>query len=457
MNAFDFVDDGLVFFRFGAVNQVRLANALHRTVRRNREHVEFVNLPKLARFGHRGTGHPADFVVKFEEVLQRDRRQRAVFFLDANAFLRFDRLVQTVAPGAPFHQTSGEVVDDDDFAVFNDVVNVALIKVARFQGVVDQVRPVHVPDRVEALDAGQTFGAADAFVGQVRRVVFFVDLKVDVFHQLRREAVGGDVLRQVVARRAGDDERRPRFVDENVVDFVDNGVVQAPLRLLRVRREIRVGATGVTHVVAQVVEAELVVRAVGNVARVSLLAVGGRHVALNRTDRQTERHIQRPHPLHVAAREVVVDRNDVDALPFERVEVRRKGRDERFPFAGHHFGDLPFVKRASADHLHVVVAQAQDAAPGFAADGERFFEQVVERLSGREAFAEEKRLLAQLLVAHRLIFRLEPVDRFDARLNFLQRPRVRRTEQRRDFIFHPTRDAAEKIADALKGILQIHY
>ncbi len=162
------------------------------------------------------------------------------------------------------------------------------------------------------------------------------------------------------------------------------------------------------------------------------------------------------HPVRITFGQIVVDRNDVNALPFERVEVRRQGRDERFPFARHHFGDLAFVKRAPADHLHVVVAQAQNATPGFAADGERFFEQIVERFAGGEALAEEERLFAQLFVAHRLIFRLESVDRLDARLNFLQRSRVRRTEQRRDSIFHPTRDAAEKIADALKGILQIH-
>jgi hypothetical protein len=57
--------------------------------------------------------------------------------------------------------------------------------------------------------------------------------------------------------RAGDDERRARLVDQDRVDFVDDREAVAALNHLAQR---------VFHVVAQIVEAELVVRAVGDVA-----------------------------------------------------------------------------------------------------------------------------------------------------------------------------------------------
>ena len=80
-------------------------------------------------------------------------------------------------------------------------------------------------------------------------------------------------------RRAGDDQRGPRLVDQDVVDLVHDRVVvhadrlavlvdaPAVLDLLLQRRR---------HVVAQVVEAELGVRAVGDVGRIgrALLLVG---------------------------------------------------------------------------------------------------------------------------------------------------------------------------------------
>jgi hypothetical protein len=60
---------------------------------------------------------------------------------------------------------------------------------------------------------------------------------------------------------AADDERRAGLVDEDRVDLVDDGVVERALHVLE-RREL--------HVVAQVVEAELVVLAVGDVAPVGV-------------------------------------------------------------------------------------------------------------------------------------------------------------------------------------------
>ena len=147
--------------------------------------------------------------------------------LIVHAFLGLDRLVQAVAPVAAGHEAAGELVDDHHLAVLHDVVHVALVEVVGLERVVDQVRPLHVAGRVEALDAGQPLGLADAFVGQVGRVLLFLDLEVDVLLELPGDLVGPLVLRDVVLGRAGDDQRRAGFVDEDVVHFVDDREVAA--------------------------------------------------------------------------------------------------------------------------------------------------------------------------------------------------------------------------------------
>ena len=82
----------------------------------------------------------------------------------------------------------------------HDVVHVALVEVVGLERVVDQVRPLHVAGRVEAFDAGQLFGLANAFVGQVDGVLFFFDLEVDVLLELPGDLVGLAVLGDVVVR-----------------------------------------------------------------------------------------------------------------------------------------------------------------------------------------------------------------------------------------------------------------
>lgn len=60
--------------------------------------------------------------------------------------------MQAVAPLPAFHETAGELVDDDH--VFYDVIDVALVEVVGLERVIDQVRPLHVAGRVEAFHAG---------------------------------------------------------------------------------------------------------------------------------------------------------------------------------------------------------------------------------------------------------------------------------------------------------------
>ena len=108
-------------------------------------------------------------------------------------------------------------------------------------------------------------------------------------------------------------------------------------------------------------------------------------VVLDDADRHAEEAVDPAHPLRVAARQVVVDGDDVDALAVERVEVGGQGRDERLAFAGLHLGDLAAVQHDAADELHVEVPHVQHAAAGLADDGEGFGQQIVERLAVGEA------------------------------------------------------------------------
>ena len=68
------------------------------------------------------------------------------------------------------------------------------------------------------------------------------------------------------------------------------------------------------HVVAQVVEAELGVRAVGDVRLVGLLRSAKGIMFADERGPDAQRLVDRPHPLGVALREVVVDRHEVDVV-----------------------------------------------------------------------------------------------------------------------------------------------
>ena len=144
---------------------------------------------------------------------------------------------------------------------------------------------------------------------------------------------------------AADDERGAGFINQDAVHLVHDGEVMPALDL--------VGGGGRHAVVAEVIEAELGVGAVGDVAGVLRATDGGGLVVEDAADREAEELIDRAHPLAVAGGEVVIDGDDVNAAPGEGVEKGRERGDEGLAFAGGHFRNHPLVQRHAADELHV--------------------------------------------------------------------------------------------------------
>ena len=122
----------------------------------------------------------------------------------------------------------------------------------------------------------QLLGVLVARVGQVHLARLLVHPVVALAFlgllplQARHELVDLHVQLGALFGRAGDDQRRARFVDQDRVDFVDDRVGEAALHaVFEPEREV----------VAQVVEAEFVVGAVGDVAgvgRALLVRASGR-------------------------------------------------------------------------------------------------------------------------------------------------------------------------------------
>ena len=274
-------------------DEVVLVGARDGDVRRDLDDVQVVDLDELLLLRLRGTRHPGELLVEAEVVLQRDRRERDVLLADRDALLRLDRLVQALAPAAALHDPAGELVDDLHLAVLHDVVDVALVERLRLERLRQMVDELDVARVVEVVDPER---ALDLVEGRLRRRDGLELLVVEVvrarelrlvlaLHRLARQRCAVELAhdaREVVVRLrgglglAGDDQRRPRLVDQDRVDLVHDRE-RVPALDGAVERD--------GHVVAQVVEAELGVGAVGDVGRVRLSPLRERHHVLDRSRR----------------------------------------------------------------------------------------------------------------------------------------------------------------------------
>jgi hypothetical protein len=113
---------------------------------------------------------------------------------------------------------------------------------------------------------------------------------------------------------------------------------------------------------------------------------------------EAEEAVDLAHPVGVAARQVVVDRDHVDALAFQGVQVGGQGRHQRLALAGLHLGDAAAVEHDAAHELDVERAHVDGPPGGLAGDGKGGDQEVVERGAGFELAAEFHGLRPELLV-----------------------------------------------------------
>ena len=329
---------------------------------------------------------PDELVVEAEEVLQGDRGERLVLVLDLHALLGLDGLVHALVVAAAGQHAAGVLVDDEHLAVDDDVVLVLLEQFLGLDGVVQVADQRGVHRLVEVLDAQPVLDLGDALLVDGDRALLLVDVVVAGLRDLalerswrprrsiRRVTSRANSPYHLVAWSAGPEMISGVRASSMRIESTSStiGEVVAALHQLVLRPR---------HVVAQVVEAELVVRAVGDVAGVLLAALRPASVGEDRADGQAEEAVHAAHQVGVALGQVVVDGDDVHALAGQRVEVGRAGGDEGLALAGAHLGDVAQVQRRAAHDLHVVVPLAQRALGGLADRGERLGQDVVEGLA----------------------------------------------------------------------------
>ncbi len=422
---FDQRDDRAVFFCGRAIDLVIVVDADQRHVGRHFEHFEIVDVEELVGFRQRRAGHAAELVVHAEVVLEGDRSERLVLRLDRHVLLGLERLMQAFGIAAARHHAAGELVDDDDLVIADDVVLVALEQLVRAQRLIDVVDDRNVLDVVERGNLQEVRVAQHglhlfhAGFGHGDGALLLVDLVVGLVEPWN-VAVDRIVELGTVVERAGNNKRRARFVDQDGVDFVHDRIDVAALDHV---------LDPVLHIVAQVIEAELVIGAVGDVAGIRLLALRIVQAMHDHADRQAEEAVDLAHPLGVALGEVIVDGDDVHAAPGERIEINRQRCDQRLAFAGLHLGDLAFVQDHAADQLHVEMALAERALGGFAHRRERVDQDVVKRSAVGELLLQFAGACLQRVVGQRFELLLQCIDGANARLIAADAPVIGRAEQ----------------------------
>ena len=382
----DVLDDRRILLFGGQINQVTGILTHHGTVGWQHHGIETIDLLELEGFGIRSTRHTCQLLVNTEVVLEGDRGHGLVFVLDLHPFLGFDGLMQTFGPATASHGATCVFIDDNDLVILDDVIHVALKQGMRPQRRIDVVQQGDVgggEERVlfaqQAILFQQLFDKDLSGFGQqgltgllvncvmtVTAILFAIFLILLL--QQGNQLVDLNVEGRAIFGGPGDDQRSPRFIDEDRVDFIHQRIVERTLHTL-IRRK--------SHVVTQIVETKFVVGPVGDVSGIGSLLLGVVHARQIAADRQTEEFKQWAVPLGITLGQIVVDRDDMDTSSGQCIQVSRQSRGQGLAFTGLHFSDLVVVQHHAAHQLDVKMAHAEHTLGGFANGGEGFGQQLL--------------------------------------------------------------------------------
>ena len=93
---------------------------------------------------------------------------------------------------------------------------------------------------------------------------------------------------------------------------------------------------------------------------------------VNRGHGDSQSMINRSHPVRVAPGQVIVDGDQMDAPPGQRIQIKRAGGDQGLTFTGPHLGDFTLMQNDAADQLDIEMALMNSPFGSFPDCGEGF-------------------------------------------------------------------------------------
>src|SRR5450756_759589 len=245
MPGLDLAEKRVQFAALGAVDFIIRILAPHWTVRGYLEDIKSVDFLELVCFCERRSCHPGQLVIHLEKVLDRDCCQRLALLADLEPFLCLDGLVQPFRVATSIHESTRELIDNDDFRVLDDVLTVLPEEDLCSDGVAKNLAIGGLLlQQLVFGNLGSTSKTGQQILGRIDCLVLLV---VDVVGAgwcliVTSGHVGANrslqpldecsslvVWHVRVTTGARDDKSRPSLIDEDVVDLVDDGKVESSL------------------------------------------------------------------------------------------------------------------------------------------------------------------------------------------------------------------------------------
>jgi hypothetical protein len=232
VNAADLVNDRVELGLLVGEHDVGVIAPDRLAMGRDDDDVEPVELGELVGGVLGRARHAAQPGIEPQKVLERNRTENATLRLQLEPFLGLQRGLQAVRPVAILDDPAGELIDESDLPVAQDVVDVAPQERRSVESTVQFRQRDQVFGGKQIAAAQEPLGVFASAVGEVDGTAVVVDLVVHLRFQPAHHLGHATGRLRSAVRATGDDQRNAGLVDQQRIGFVDQREVERSLHQL---------------------------------------------------------------------------------------------------------------------------------------------------------------------------------------------------------------------------------
>ena len=424
----NFLYNCLEFLLFCLIYSIFSVDTCDRTVGRNLDNVHAVDITELFFLCQGCTCHTCFLCIFIEEVLECNGCKRLALTFYFYMLFCLNCLMKSVRITTSRHNTSGKLINDQDFIIRNYIILITVHQVMCTQCKDDIVLDLKILSICKVVNLEKFLDFFHTFLCQVDDFIFliydeitgFLDFNthdgihfgkfltcLTTFHLFCQNVtcliqLGG------FAALSGNDQRCTCLIDQYRVNLIDDGIVQITLyQLLLVDN----------HIVTQIIETKFIIGNIRNITLICFLTFIMIHIIQNHAYGQSQELMYFSHPFSITFCQVIIDGNDMNTFSFQCIQICRRCGNKCLTFTGLHLCDTSLMKNDTTDELYPVMLHAKHTFCSFTDSCKSFRKKIVQSFSFCKSFFIFFCFTTQLLIRQCLHLRTITFDFIRDRIN----------------------------------------
>ena len=129
MPSLNFLNNSTILTTFTRIKKIRCIHSYNWLISRNRNNIHIININKFLFLCLSRTRHTRKLIIHSKQILERNRSKSLSFTININTLFSLYSLMKTLRKRPTFHKSTRKLVDNNNFTILYNIINVLTHKI----------------------------------------------------------------------------------------------------------------------------------------------------------------------------------------------------------------------------------------------------------------------------------------------------------------------------------------